>query len=395
MRLLDSKTNELMSSESNSLLRIDKNIVQNGISFSQYGECENLARDLYIYFIKARQTKIDLFGDLLIDKKVFAKTMGIKSASYLDAMAEEPKQLKEKSKKSIETLRKTNPEAIYETRFDNTLYLMFSEPLLLLHAGNTAQGNPYLEYGKIDLIKSFKIIFDKKNRGKKWYAVSLGDGVLYNLSNYYTFIDTNVYVKLNNRLKSFYMLLCNIKYNLVYNPNKPFEYTFESLCASLKIESGEPKEKKRRINDSFKEISKIDPSFGIIFEWHKTASSRFSYSPKFSLDKNVVVPGTYIENTQIKYDVFQTEFLSELLQEFVKINYPNLILTEGAAVSEDFISRNEVVITHFKAWANNPEEGINIKKTVYVSAGKKTWGNAFIVKEFQITKFLSTIQVVD
>lgn len=368
------------SLESTNLKRIDKNIAQNSVSFNQYESDENLIRNLTIYFSVIAQQREDLFGYITFDPKTFAKDMGYKSTSFLFDVIDEPFQAKRLGAKEYKKLIENNPEQVFKTRMENALYRMFSDPLELKYTGQTYTGDDYVKLRSILLIEEINMIIVKKNKGKKYYKIKFSPLVRDNLTNFFSFMDLTTYVQLPERLKNFYLMLCNVKYNLIYGVKNNFSYSIDDLSLFLGVNDSEVRQRKKHINKAFQEISNLEEKFGLELNWEK--NGKFNYKPEFKISESnpPLIPNKKVVFEEILHLEYTTACYEYFNEHFINEN--------GTRDKEEHKAA-------FIAWIQNPNKNMEDKKKAYNSAAHLVFKDKFKKDENRSYDFIVKYRYMD
>lgn len=326
------------------LVRIDKNIANNSEAFEiDFQGSEELASSLLMYMAWQRKNKLFDFG--IIDPEDFANKMGF-MPRYLTSVHPHPACLEGLSAAEVAEkykLQAENPEnplyRIFDSRFENALYLLVSKNFTFKRVGTIFQntGNnsmQKLQVTSIRLLKSFGIIFNKSKRGKKklYYEFQLDDEFSQNLSLLYVTANINDFAALRKKsLHKLYLYTRNLRENAVafylqsmkenarrseIVPN--YTADFDLLCRIGGISSTNARDKKRRLKDAFEILKEYLP---IHLDWGKRPGEKWAYQPiivfeELEANSELMRSDGRLSPIEEKVEIFTQNFFLQIITEY-------------------------------------------------------------------------------
>lgn len=327
----------------NNLVRIDKNIANNSEAFElDFQGDDEMVSSLLMY--AAWQRKNHLFDYGTIDPEDFAKTMGF-APKYLTSVHPHPACLDgmtDEQKAKAYQAQTEHPEdpnyRIFDSRFENALYLLLSRNLTFRRAGSIytkkdGSNMQKLTVSSVRLLKSFEIVFRQSKRGKKklYYNYELAEEFSHNLSLLYVTANIEDFTALRKKsLHKLYLYVKNQRDNAIAlflkdlkttfkqkEKRDAFQANFDLLCQLAGIGSKEARDKKARLVKAFKELSKVLP---IELVWTKAPGSRWEYEPIIIFleirDTNKLIPADKADPIGEKVDIFTQNFFLHVISAY-------------------------------------------------------------------------------
>lgn len=356
----DAANLEIIQTFDRDIVRFDKNIANNSESLAfDFKENSPLIGSLLMYL--AWQVKYNLFAIGSIDPHDFAKKMGFHS-KYLNTIHPSPACLEGLSKYQKDELykkQKENPEdpnhRIFDSRFENALYLMISKNLTYKRVGTIykdGEGNrlQQLKVASIRLLESFSIVFQKSPKGKKklYYLYELDPGIVNNLSLRY--VNTSITHFIQLRQKNLHQLYLFVKdkrdtaVSLYFkidetNPkdfNDSYTAQFPLLCETAGINSSEPKDRKKRLVQAFNILKELLP---VELIWEKGPQARYAYVPVIIFTElrdldNLVG----IDSIAEKADIFCLNLARYIMEEYKCKHYHEINISTPPSLDRDLMT---------------------------------------------------------
>lgn len=289
------------------LIRFDRNLAKNGISFAQFGDDGDLIFDLVVYFANTYQNNFFGFGKLDVDD--FCKTMNYKKSnlfkSHPNPLQFEDKAIKKKFDKIIKDgdnsfinngKSSINKNDFFYTVLDNALYKLQLQgvPFRFLYKTDLENGTSVTSLKLLNaVIKKYKIAgANNPNLTKVVYEYSLSDDYTKNLSKFFLNIDLNSIVSLR-KLDAVYLYsyLKNLEVALSKDNKKVTDsMNFDLLVELAQINVPSPRKAKLALNKKLKYVfSKTDLKGKV--EWKKRVVGGkevgYAFQPVITFEPNI------------------------------------------------------------------------------------------------------------
>ncbi|MEM6737612.1 MAG: hypothetical protein AAF620_16235 [Bacteroidota bacterium] len=168
----------------------------------------------------------------------------------------------------------------------------------------------------IQILQSFtKTMIDGKT---KKYAIQLNPYIVKNLSLFLFYTSHEDYKKVSKKgrqarsWKLYYMNLNSLFNNLLFNANT-IQPSFDEIKRILSLNpNAEAKEHKRTISNVTKYLLGLPSLQGLKMEWVKTGRQRYPYTPKFSIQKELVKGNPLLEDEKSKFRRVDLYLICEL-----------------------------------------------------------------------------------
>lgn len=255
------------------LIRFDRMLAFNSADFiDTFEEDGQTIFDIMVFIAFTYQHNLFNFGKFTISD--FCKVMHYQKSNLI-ARHKEPLYVKKNKHlaKQIEGILKSGnykttvdnngkKELIYYTVFDNALYKAAKENLELTHVNNKNNALS-VTTNFYKLFDSIEKRYDKK--GQVLYTYKVSSDFENNISKLFFNIDLTDYVNLPKSLKPLYLLMKTLKDGQLSETNSIVSANFDLLCRAAGINSGEIKDKNKRLKVKLSKINKsTDLKFNIL-----------------------------------------------------------------------------------------------------------------------------------
>ncbi|MBC7389665.1 MAG: hypothetical protein H7329_10670 [Opitutaceae bacterium] len=370
-----------------SITRLDKNIAQNAASFNQYGSDEVTILNLTLYLCFLYQKNKDLFQSLLLDPNDFAKRSGYSKSTLQKRLVNPDEglaaQLKKLSTKQLASMEQNNPEELFLNVFENGLYRMATEPLILNYKGFSKNGDTTVTVSSVKIIDELRMVIDKKNRNKKFYHVRMDPSILDNMGHFFSVFNYDSYTSCAIYTKKLYLFLCHYKTN-AKNGRTNLNLSFSMFCELCDVTNWkEPTERKRKIEKAFNDAIKCDPDLNLCLDWATySANDNYEYKPLL-LETVPIQASDVTQQNKVIYDsIFDENYIRLTLTQYTLKYYPD---AESLANQQGF--RN-AVLKEWQFWANDTGKDLEFKSKCYRELYAKTFKNFETPSNTQVNKYL-------
>lgn len=284
------------------------------------GDDDTLIRNI-IYYV-AESYEHSLFGYGVIDQTEFARRWNYQT-SNLRRRHPSPRQLNDMSQQDVELYlsrckdapseRKTPDAYVWDTRFENALYILANKPM------SFSSYRTYEEGGDLRVSRVIKenvafTLFTRiqavqRPRGKVVYTYVLNPDFEQNLTSYYVRGRRQSLIGLRSKdLDQVYLYLTNLKANLSMqgrHETSPGELpTFDYLCDLAQIprqtkegRTYEQRRRKERLCGVLDEVvSTTELSFTV--RWEREEGCRYAYVPVIDFGKESLMASGYAQHVQ-------------------------------------------------------------------------------------------------
>ncbi|MGV4459971.1 hypothetical protein ACQ1Q5_00380 [Ornithobacterium rhinotracheale] len=364
---------DLIKGESISdLVRVDRNLSFHYDYFRKYSSDDsNLMFYILIYLAKKHQG--ELFGHGYIDPVEFCETFEIEPTHCIWRKHPSPKQFEELTEEKIENLRKTKPETLFETIFENALFCLLKDNFTFIgdfYLSKESRHGQGVKLNSIQFITNLRKGEIKVKRNlKKVYWYELGVEFMNNLS--FLFFDASMkslqepYVKKNQGL---YIYLKDLKNTMIGEKKNNAIIKFDVLKQKLEIESDSAPYVKKKITQALTRILLLDDLKELGFEWIRGKDQKYAYTIKLSRQSTNEEDEKLLEKTWSEID--SKIFRKSMLDAF-KRRYPEFAI--GASLSR--------LKEKYTEWLKRPELDADTKRAAYIDASKMCDKEEFFVQK--------------
>lgn len=306
------------------MVRFDRSLAKNGISFSKFGEDGDLMFDLVVYFANTYQNNLFAHGFLDIDD--FCKTMNYSKSNLLKAH-KSPRQFEELSvKKNFMKMSKTldmhngkkaeEKQLYFYTVLDNALYRLSDEGVSFRFFSKdenyTNSATASIKIIKV-LNKKFTSSLKSNNKDLKKlsYSFILDSDFIDNLTRYFVNINlSSVHLLRKSNSIYLYAYLKNLQMDL---NSKGFSYTstidFDLLIELAQINVENPSDQKKKLINKLNNIFRLTDLQGKV-DFIKLPGSKYAFQPVITFYNNL--PKLHSkEYIDMVYSAARTRFLHE------------------------------------------------------------------------------------
>lgn len=317
------------------IVRFDRSLAKNGISFSKFGEDGDLMFDLVVYFANTYQNNLFSHGKLDVDH--FCKTMNYSKSNLLKAH-KAPRQFQEVSvKKNFGKLSKAldmpngkkseEKEMFFYTVLDNALYRLSDEGVSFRFFAKdenfTNSATTSIKIIKV-LNKRFSLSNKAKNKDikKLSYEFSIDADFIDNLTKYFVNIDlTSVSLLRKSNSVYLYSFLKNLQMDL---HSKGVTYTdtidFDLLVELAQIQVEAPADKKKKLITKLNNIFMKSDLKGSI-KFIKKKGTNHSYQPVITFFNNLPKLQSAEYSNQVS-SAARVRFYHEVKSYYTTLNRP-------------------------------------------------------------------------
>lgn len=272
------------------LIRFDRNLGFNVTDFELYQDDSSTIQSLAMFFAYDVQKNIlneTLYGQKILDPKVFAETMLYSNYRSLIKKHKDPAQFKGWSDDKILAKKeevKISKEPLWDTLLCNAIYKMRYESLKFSKPGKTPSGLQTSELKEIRFLKSAIKTYDPKTR-KISYLIEYDETFVNNLARYFMRLSPYVYGKLRkSKLHDLYTYLINIRdinnKSNIYEQFKIDTLDLNYLCKIAKCRVTRGADKKAYLSKAIKAINEFYGETLFDIEWSKkTPTAKGFYKP--------------------------------------------------------------------------------------------------------------------
>lgn len=314
-----------MNNTNRNLVRVDRNVAYNISDFSLIKDDPGLIKSLIYYFCYSYQN--NFFGYGVLDPAHFGKIFSY-STNYLSSRIDNPAQLKNSSEEEIKKMRaleKSSPEErIFDSRLENALYILSTEPVNFSNSGNirdfdSDRGFFFRKISSMIFIEELEVRFTRPKSGKGkekiLYYYQLNKEFIKNLSNYYLKANSESFVKLRkSNVDDLYIHLITAKTNLSTKGINVYKPKFDKLWEMTGKIREEKREQKRELKKS---LEKIITETELKFElnWECSPNSKYTYQPIITFENlNSNLKAIEDDKKLEKREVFSQNLIREMLE---------------------------------------------------------------------------------
>lgn len=300
-------------------INIDKNIVDNLSDFSVYGKDQPLVKSLLYYFAYQHRYQPEQFG--VLDPEDFAIVCGF-TPGHLRCRHEDPAILAGKTQKQIDRLyaeaEQLSERKVLDSNLENALYKLLTTNIIYQQRPRvfTLKDNTMIhetDYYSFNFLKNLKVrqITTPAGRQKTIYNYEVTESFINHMGLYFMPCNLQDLVLFRkSRRDDLYLFLIRAREYCLYGNINQYQSNLDQLCTYANLSLTSDREKKRKINDSFKDFKeKVDFDFDL--QWKARDGERWEYVPVlFFPDTSSKRPKDYL--VKEKFGLFYNNLVNEL-----------------------------------------------------------------------------------